>query len=62
MIDQSFQENKHAVGHFFGWLYVLSQKGASPKKKSFKDLFDLLDKNPSPVENYHYCREDAYDD
>ena len=40
---------------------LLSQKVASPKKKSFKDLFELLDKNPSPVKNYQYCREDAYD-
>ena len=53
----------HTHGTTFNQLIrdLVSQKVASPKKRTLQDLFDLLDQNPSPVKNYKYCREDAYD-
>ena len=40
---------------------LLKQKVAPSKERSLKELFDLFDQNPSPVTDYKYCREDAYD-
>ena len=40
---------------------LLSQKVLAAHQSTLKEAFDLLDRHPSTLKNYHYRREDAYD-